>query len=223
MARQGWEEEGLTHFTASLTKTGGPLCANDIKVPDGITYHLADIYIDELEKAVQTTQDGEEEDQAESVPALRLLQPFIDTMSTCHSSLVYDRIYDAVLRPFLEDCLLKTIEAGSDAEDVGQKRKTTTAEIASKRQRREEDLDGVSANEEEEEEEGEEEGEIESACQYPGIISHLESSARTIRKEIFGAMFLSASRADSLEARRRRMYRLCRDEEERLEEEGNDI
>jgi hypothetical protein len=40
-----------------------------------------------------------------------------------------------------------------------------------------------------------------------------------LRRKIYEAIFQTASRSDSLDARRRRLYKMCKDEEDRLEDE----
>ena len=207
LARQGWEEGGLSQFTESLTKQGGPLCPNDVKVPDGITYHLADIYLEELERATSTIDGEEDGTPAKDVPLLALLQPFISTMATCHSGLVYDRIANEVMDPLLKDSL------ALQGSERTKKRKAISQKASSKRKK----ADKVVSEEESSDEDEE------SSCQFSHLLRHTgiagAGAGAELRRKIYEAIFQTASRSDSLDARRRRLYKMCKDEEDRLEDE----
>lgn len=105
----------MGRFAGMLTRTGGPLCANDAKVPDGLTYHIADIFLDEWERAV--TGDTDKESKKVPIPVQQLVQPFVDTVATCRSSIVYDRIMHAVFEPLLEACLVVQREMKEGVQD----------------------------------------------------------------------------------------------------------
>ncbi|TKA67102.1 hypothetical protein B0A55_09627 [Friedmanniomyces simplex] len=49
-AQQGWGSEGFLDSYLGVLRRG-PLSPRDAKVPDGLRYHVLDIYVDELEKA----------------------------------------------------------------------------------------------------------------------------------------------------------------------------
>lgn len=208
LARHGWEEKGLLQFTEMLTKQGGPLCPNDIKVPDGITYHLADVYVEELNKAASASNETDEVNYLDDIPLLKLLQPFISTMATCHSSLVYDRISNEVIKPVVEDCLAMQVEEQIKNE---RKRKATSSKGQAKRRKG----DVVASDQESEEEEEE------SSCQFAALLQQMGRTGEEMRRAIFEAIFQAASQSDSIDARRRRLYKLCKEEEERLEEAGD--
>jgi ribosomal RNA-processing protein 1 len=207
LARQGWEEEDVSQFTESLTKQGGPLCPNDVKVPDGITYHLADVYLEELERAATNTvnQDNASE-LSKEIPLLVLVQPFVTTMATCHSPLVYDRIANEVVNPLLKDCLALQEKEKSQS---GRKRKATSQKKSRKRGKG--DLT-ISEDEDSDEDEV-------SICQFANMLEQTRMSGADLRKSIFENIFQTASRSDSIDARRRRLYKMCKDEEDRLEDE----
>lgn len=203
--RQKWEEQSLSDLVACLTKQGGVLCPNDVKVPDGITYHLADVFLEELDRALVTRAETGNDTGLGPVPVLRLLQPFIGTMATCHSPLVYDRISHGVLDPFLQDCL--TLQE----EEQKKKRKTKSTGTGSSKRRKRETVESVREASSDEDDE-------ESGCQFPALMQQAGKTGSTLRSESFQAIFQAASRSDSIEARRRRLYRLCKEEQDRLEE-----
>ncbi|UZJ51872.1 hypothetical protein CBS101457_001192 [Exobasidium rhododendri] len=210
LARQGWEEEGVSQFTEILLKEGGPLCSNDVKVPDGITYHLSDIYVEELDRAMEVSIEADDYLHT-AVPALVLLQPFISTMATCHSPLVFDRICKAVILPFLQDCL--KLQEGQEESNSGGKRKAGSQKASSKR-RKGDDGELQESSSDDDDDNGETDG-----CQFAFLMSHLASSGKEVRKLTFEAIFRAASAKESIDARRRRLYKLCKEEEERLEDE----
>jgi ribosomal RNA-processing protein 1 len=69
LAKSNWRNSGARKdFLEILEDT--PLSAKDIRVPNGLRYHVLDIYVDELEKVLP-----EEQDNIESVPAEEMLGP----------------------------------------------------------------------------------------------------------------------------------------------------
>lgn len=206
LARDAWDAASVEHFGRLLVKTegGGPLCANDPKVPDSLTYHLTDVYLEELERALGSASEDEKEDGEGSSEAsfslTALLQPMARTVATCHSSTVYDKIMDNVLQPLLDDCLVAAASQDEGDDDEGgrsAKRRKTDAE--------------------EEEEEND--------VTYPQILSAARKTGQSplaLRKAVYRLLFEAASRADALPQRRRRLYALCQKERERREEEEDE-
>ncbi|PWN35242.1 Nop52-domain-containing protein [Meira miltonrushii] len=184
---QGYEKESVERFATMLIKPGGILQANDVKTPNGLMYHVCDIYLEELDKAL--SMEAEEEDDTKTVPITSLLKPFIDMAAACHASQHFDRMLKAVIVPYLDDCLVSETEQNA----------RNNVDRASKRQKR--STDGG------------------SQCEYPNIFKRANASATELRSQVFSELFDVASRAESVEARRRRIYKMCREEEERLEDE----
>ncbi len=120
-AEEGWNAAAVAKLGHILGKfPGGVLGTNDPKVPDSLTYHLSDIYLDELEKVIEQVHDAqlqngneeeegvegeEEEEELPLVPTLDLLMPFVDALATAKSKAMYDRIWANVFEPLLEDTL----------------------------------------------------------------------------------------------------------------------
>ena len=65
-----WEEDLVKNHLALLTEV--PLEVEDARIPNGMRFHVIDIYIDELERGGALENDGEEES---SVPLEMLLEP----------------------------------------------------------------------------------------------------------------------------------------------------
>ncbi|WFD20930.1 hypothetical protein MCAP1_003185 [Malassezia caprae] len=99
----------VQRFNAVMRGTEGPLASNNVRVPDSITYHICDIYLDELEQSI-----AEMEDTDATVPILDLLSPFMELASTSQSKRMFDRVMASVLTPFLEECEKRSIASGQD-------------------------------------------------------------------------------------------------------------
>ena len=67
MESQGWEEETVGELLAVLGEV--PLEVGDVRLPNGLRYHVIDVYLDELER-VGALKDG-----GERVPLKELLEP----------------------------------------------------------------------------------------------------------------------------------------------------
>ncbi|PWN22351.1 Nop52-domain-containing protein [Microstroma glucosiphilum] len=202
LASEDWNEAAVARFAALTVKTGGPLCANDVQVPAGLTYHMTDVYLDELEKALvwaeSQADSSSTSSEAARAPILNLLKPMLDTASTCHSSTVFDKVQSNVLEPLWEDCL------AADAQ---------SAERAAKRRRKNGRM--VQPTEAEAEQD---EGDV----VYPAILRSSGMTPLKLRQSIFKDLFESASREEAVPSRRRKIYALWQQEKERRENAGED-
>lgn len=98
LRRHSWDAALVERFVTVMRGTDGPLASNNVKVPDSITYHVCDIFLDELESVVA-------EDAADvTIPILPLLSPFLELAATSTSKRVHERVMTAVINPFLEAC-----------------------------------------------------------------------------------------------------------------------
>ncbi|KAE8233637.1 hypothetical protein CF326_g1319 [Tilletia indica] len=100
----------------------GPLAVQDIKLPDSISYHVADIWVDELQKALAITDEpSSSASSSRAVPLPELFQPIMNALARSTLPKMYDRILQSSLQPLLDD-LQKAIEfldviAGDDDDD----------------------------------------------------------------------------------------------------------
>jgi ribosomal RNA-processing protein 1 len=85
--------------------------ANNPRTPTSLAFHLAEIYLLELDKALSDTSV---EDHA--VPILILLDPFLSILGRTSSKHKYKQVQDAVLQPVF-DSLSITPSSGSEDED----------------------------------------------------------------------------------------------------------
>ena len=69
----------------------------DVRVPAGLTFHLAEIYLEELEKAVSASEPPI------PVPILALLSPFISLAAHTPTNTTYKHLEELLFRPLLDE------------------------------------------------------------------------------------------------------------------------
>ncbi|KAI0778739.1 Nop52-domain-containing protein [Trametes elegans] len=95
LIRAEWDEAACTECNSILTDRGGPLCPDDHRVPTSLAYHLADIYLEELDKALGNSPVP----SPLPAPLSTLLAPFIVLAARTTNSTSYQRIQSALLDP----------------------------------------------------------------------------------------------------------------------------
>lgn len=70
LSSKKWDQKLIKEFNKLLMEL--PLNINEPKIPDGVSYHLTDIYLEELGKCG---------DSLKPVRAVRMLQPFIKLLA----------------------------------------------------------------------------------------------------------------------------------------------
>ncbi|KAF8913119.1 ribosomal RNA processing protein [Gymnopilus junonius] len=93
LIRVKWDKKACIEYNQILTNEGGPLCTSDIRVPSSLSYHIADIYIAELDKALGSASN------TPAAPLATLLDPFILLAARTHTSVTYKRIQSALVDP----------------------------------------------------------------------------------------------------------------------------
>ncbi|TFY81997.1 hypothetical protein EWM64_g2019 [Hericium alpestre] len=78
------------------------LSPDDIRVPVSLAYHLADIYLEELDKAIGSQQDTENEDENQPAPLGTLLDPFFALAARTQSKHTYERLQSELLEPVVQ-------------------------------------------------------------------------------------------------------------------------
>lgn len=68
-------------------------------MPSSLTYHIADIYLTELNRAVTSLSDASENEKAQPVPLYLVLHPFLILISRTSNSITYQRIFNEVFDP----------------------------------------------------------------------------------------------------------------------------
>ncbi|KAF9486301.1 Nop52-domain-containing protein [Pholiota conissans] len=112
LMRSKWEKDSCEEYKLILTRQGGPLCPNDIRVPASLAYHIADIYVEELDKALASTTSPI------PAPLGALFDPFFMLASHTPTSTTYKRIQSATFEP-----LFAALVSETDPEDEPRKSK----------------------------------------------------------------------------------------------------
>ncbi|KAI8922387.1 hypothetical protein DFJ77DRAFT_22375 [Powellomyces hirtus] len=86
-----WAEESVREYTRILSD--GPLRVNDLKVPDGLRYHTAEVYLEELQRAVGSKIPSE--------TLLLLIEPFFHNLTRSASDVVFARASENVFERIL--------------------------------------------------------------------------------------------------------------------------
>lgn len=259
LAEEKWSPAAVARFGRIMGKfEGGVLSTNDPRVPDSLTYHLSDIYLDELEKVLQLNDGTEEKEEVEEeeeeeelalVPTLELLKPFVDALATAKSKAMYERIWGNIFSPLLEDTLRAAARVEDSEDEEEEEQEEDEEESEEEEEGGDETANGTefhsfadeselppadeSEGESEDEEESDAEEEDGEDVKFPLLLAlsavptptptDVEEEeveevdvALLLRKAIFQALFTAASRKDATEARRRLLYQLWRDEQDRL-------
>ncbi|EMD41841.1 hypothetical protein CERSUDRAFT_42980 [Gelatoporia subvermispora B] len=95
LIREDWERATFEAYTSILADKGGPLCPEDIRVPTSLSYHLADIYLEELDKAFANAPV----DSPLPAPLSALLSPFFTLTARTPVNITYQRIQSSLLGP----------------------------------------------------------------------------------------------------------------------------
>ncbi|KAF9245817.1 Nop52-domain-containing protein [Melanogaster broomeanus] len=105
LARSKWDVSALQEYNSILASTGGPLCPTDLRVPASLTFHLTEIYLEELEKALASS--------GSSLPAplLALLSPFITLAAYTPANTTYKHLQETLFQPLLTALQSRTLNA----------------------------------------------------------------------------------------------------------------
>ncbi|CAA7265915.1 unnamed protein product [Cyclocybe aegerita] len=96
LTRAKWNNGSCQEYNRILTEEGGPLCPDDPRVPSSLASHIADIYMEELEKALGSTPD------ALPAPLGILLDPFVVLAARTPAKVTYNRLQSALFEPLLD-------------------------------------------------------------------------------------------------------------------------
>ncbi|TPX65543.1 hypothetical protein SpCBS45565_g05087 [Spizellomyces sp. 'palustris'] len=88
---KGWDVDVVKQYLQILKD--GPLKLNDLKTPDSLRYHTAEVYLEELQRAVggKATTDA----------VFQLLDPFFDIISNSASDVVFARVRENIFEHIL--------------------------------------------------------------------------------------------------------------------------
>jgi len=97
LIRAHWDASACDTYNDILSGEGGPLSPNDSKIPPSLAYHLADIYLEELNKALSSSPESE----TEAIPLITVLSPFLDLLAKTPSNITFKRVETALFGPLL--------------------------------------------------------------------------------------------------------------------------
>ncbi|KAG8857720.1 hypothetical protein FRB91_010957 [Serendipita sp. 411] len=214
LIREKWSKSALEEYENILAGKGGPLYPEDRRIPSGLGYHLADIYNEELDKAMGTTET------ALPVPLVPLTTPFFKLNALSPSPVTHKRLHGSLFDPLFKALLAHAMPSDS----VPNYRSTTSGSALSRDgdgQRRKRarveppppPLPSICTNaclqyDENEESEGDNDA---SAGPKP-------LTPKELREGLLKAMFEIASGEDTKEVSRKRMYRAWKEASEQAED-----
>ncbi|EPQ60352.1 hypothetical protein GLOTRDRAFT_113017 [Gloeophyllum trabeum ATCC 11539] len=117
LIRAKWDSETVDAYNGILTRKGGPLCPDDIRVPASLSYHLSDIYLEELDKAMVNSPIPD----PQPAPLCTLLSPFFILAARTPSNITYQRIQSALIDPLF--AALKPVRVESESEDTSRRKR----------------------------------------------------------------------------------------------------
>lgn len=161
------------------------LSPSDVRVPAGLSYHLSDVYLEELNKAIQTGKPPH------PAPLAPLLNPFFILAAQTPSTVTYQRVESALFGP-----LFTALTSGPD-EDVTSSSKRVRRPVVD-----ELDYPYLIAN---------------SCMCDPKTEGQLRSEL--LKKKMLRVVFDVASRTDTRDANRRKLYNLWK---RAADEDGED-
>ncbi|EIN13934.1 ribosomal RNA processing protein [Punctularia strigosozonata HHB-11173 SS5] len=120
LMRDNWNEPACAEYTQIMLGERGPLCPTNQRIPQSLAYHVADIYIEELGKALESVDAATTTPGGRSVPLAILFSPFFEFAARTPVKALYQRVQEAVLNPLFDS--LPSLPPGSDDEDEEQTR-----------------------------------------------------------------------------------------------------
>lgn len=129
LIRADFEPMTCEELNDIISGPGGPLSSSDLKVPAGLGYHLSDLYLEELDKALASTPSSSKTPSALSAAAFQnILQPFVQLAASTSNTTLFKRVQDSVLEPVFTSVLppsasTQASDSDSDEEEDGRAKK----------------------------------------------------------------------------------------------------
>ncbi|GAA5821175.1 hypothetical protein JCM10212_002576 [Sporobolomyces blumeae] len=96
LEREEWDLHAIELYNEVLTSPGGPLHVESPKTPHSLTFHVADVFLDELERVASSSESS-----SPSIPLVALLRPYFHTLTIAPSSPIFARIIEQLVKPLL--------------------------------------------------------------------------------------------------------------------------
>ncbi|KAF8684573.1 Nucleolar protein,Nop52 [Rhizoctonia solani] len=187
LLRHGWDAEGCDSINDIFQGNGGPLCPDDKKVPASLSYHLADIYLEELDKALDTNDDDHK------LPLITLLRPFINLSACTPNKITYSRMQTALFTPLLDALVFRATPLDSDNIDSQQRKRKRSSETYPNI------LESI------------------CKCTSQAGATPSTGNSQDTAKDILNAIFEAAGHIDTKDANRKKMYALWKQRMEEIE------
>ncbi|KIJ53456.1 hypothetical protein M422DRAFT_222082 [Sphaerobolus stellatus SS14] len=130
LMRAEWAEDACKEYNDILGGMGGPLCPVDKKVPSSLSYHLADIYLQELNKAVEASPETFPS-QCSPVPLYTVLYPFLMLAARTPSNTTFKRLQSSLFEPLFAN--LAAAQSSSSSTNSTQRNVEFPALVANSR------------------------------------------------------------------------------------------
>ncbi|KIK70701.1 hypothetical protein GYMLUDRAFT_149136 [Collybiopsis luxurians FD-317 M1] len=111
LKKNDWDLKTCQRYNGILTQKGGPLCPTDGRVSIGLVYHIIDVYLEELEKVLHSSNA----DNDKPVPLLTILSPFLSLAALTPLGTTYKHLESSLLEPLLLSC--SSSEDSSEKDD----------------------------------------------------------------------------------------------------------
>ncbi|KAL4252472.1 RRP1 family protein [Abortiporus biennis] len=95
LMRNNWKSSACKDYISIISHRGGPLCPDDARLPPSLIYHIADIYLEELDKALGNPPT----ESPLPAPLTALLSPFFTLAARTTNNITFQRIQSSVLDP----------------------------------------------------------------------------------------------------------------------------
>ncbi|WWC73681.1 uncharacterized protein I206_107653 [Kwoniella pini CBS 10737] len=182
LAREKWNADAIAAVNGILSKNGGPMTWEDRRVPTSIANHIADIYLDELNKALALP----EVDSQPACPLTAVLLPHITLLTRTPTSTVHTRLMSSIFTPLLDSLAIASPSPALERD----------AERPSKKSKKEEPMYAHI---------------VMHSCVGEEGRTH-RSSATALRGALLKKMFEAAANEKSGESNRRKVYQVWREQ-----------
>ncbi|KAG8763949.1 hypothetical protein FRC11_008276 [Ceratobasidium sp. 423] len=187
LLKHDWNIKACDTLNEILQGSGGPLCPDDRKVAASLSYHLADIYLEELDKALDTNDNDRE------TPLVTLLKPFIHLSARTSNKITYGRMQTALFTPLLDALVTHTTTPSADVTNSQRRKRKRSSETYPNL------IESV----------------CKPKAQAEGTPS--ATNPQDVAKEVLKVVFEAAGHTDTKDANRRKMYALWKERMEEIE------
>ncbi|KAH7916485.1 nucleolar protein,Nop52-domain-containing protein [Hygrophoropsis aurantiaca] len=97
LLRAEWDSISFEEYNSILSGPSGPLCFNDIRIPASLAFHLAETYLEELDKVLGDISMP----NPPPVPLFTTLSPFLSLAARTQAKTTYKHLREVVFDPLL--------------------------------------------------------------------------------------------------------------------------